>query len=138
MLRKTMMVLATAATFTAVLTANAFARGFGSALTWAVALLVAVSELRSSGLQFRASTGNPLRISRSGAAAIVRLGTAAMTMICLGMAIMIRRLSRPTSSSPIRPLSFSRRPRLMPKSYLTRTRECQAKNPPCCALASYW
>src|SRR5262249_47878573 len=30
----------------------------------AAALLVAVSELRSSGLQFRASTGNPLRISR--------------------------------------------------------------------------
>ena len=92
MLRKTMMVLATAATFTAVLTVDAFARGFGGAL------LVAVSELRSSGLQFRASTGNPSRISRSGAAAMVRLGTAAMTMICLGMAIMIRRLSRPTSS----------------------------------------
>src|SRR5262245_44216521 len=68
---------------------------------------------------------------------MVRHGTAAMTMICLGMAIMIRRLSHPTSSSPIRPLSFRRRPRPMPKSYLTRTRECQAKNPTCCALANY-
>jgi hypothetical protein len=163
MLRKTMIVLATAAALTGGLTADAFARGGGGAgvdtvvgsvvaLIWAAgsaisAVLAGLSAaaLRVSTLPQRAATSAAIGISvAAGVSRRVgecRTDTMATTMATA--AIMIRRLSRPASSPPIRPritlrpLSLRRRPHPTPTSYLTRTRECRAKNPTCCALASY-
>jgi len=118
MLRKTVMVLATAAIFTAVLTADAFARGFGGGFTGggfrAPIIRSAIPRIH----------GDPLRISRSGAAAMMRLGTAAdYDLPWYGY--YDPSTVGPTSSSPIPPLSFRRRPRPMePRATPARLGEC--------------
>jgi hypothetical protein len=139
MLRKTMIVLATAAALTGGLTADALARGggggggHGGGFGGGAHMGGFGCKGHSASKSLSVAAGVSRRV---GERRTDTMATASDTMATA--AIMIRRLSRPTSSSPIRPLSFRRRPRLMPKSYLTRTRECQAKNPTCCALASYW
>ena len=115
--------------------------GFGGAISAVLAGLSAAA-LRVSTLPGRAAASAAIAISI--AAGVSRRVGERRTDTMATAAIMIRRLSRPTSNPPIRPritlrpLSLRRRPHPTPTSYLTRTRECRANNPTCCALASYW
>ena len=119
MLRKTVMVLATAAIFTAVLTADAFARGFGGGFTGGGfrAPIIRSAIPRIHGGPF---AHFPHRHSRYGAP-----WYSGYDYDLPWYGYYDPSTVGPTSSSPIPPLSFRRRPRPMePRATPARLGEC--------------